>query len=282
MPAADRRVDRGLVLGSGLRTLADGLDHPEGVCWSPAERRLYADGEGGQLYRFGLDGGEPDVVTTIAGAFLVGLAMDGDGAVYACDVNGACVWRIAPEGSAARYADGIAYPNYPAFAADGRLFVSDSGDWDEPTGTIVAIHPGGRTERVETRPLAFANGIAVRDDAVYVAESAAPAVVRIPLAGGEAETVCELEGAIPDGIAFDADGGLWISCWQPNRILRLDPDGTLDTIVDDWSGIHVLTPTNVAFAGDDLDVLAIASLAGWSVRAIDPGVRGMALAYPRL
>lgn len=281
MPSSlSRRVDRGLLLGSGLRPLAEGLDHPEGVCWSVADRRLYAGGEAGQLYRFGLDGGEPEVVATVEGSFLVGLAADGEGAVYACDVNGGCVWRIAPDGAAARYGDPIPSPNYPAFASDGRLVVSDSGDWATATGGLVAIDPDGRTERIETRPLAFANGIAVRDGLVYVAESAVPGVARVPLEGGDAEIVCELDGAIPDGLAFDAEGGLWISCWQPNRILRLAPDGTLVTVIDDWSGIHLLTPTNIAFAGDELDVLAIASLGGWVVSAIDPGVRGLPLSYP--
>ena len=40
--------------------------------------------------------------------------------------------------------------------------------------------------------------------------------------------------------------------------------------------------TNLAFAGPDLDVLVIASLAGQAIRAIDPGVRGAPLVYPRL
>jgi hypothetical protein len=29
-------------LTGGLRTLADGLDHPEGVCWSPRSGAVYA------------------------------------------------------------------------------------------------------------------------------------------------------------------------------------------------------------------------------------------------
>jgi hypothetical protein len=43
-----------------------------------------------------------------------------------------------------------------------------------------------------------------------------------------------------------------------------------------------MTPTNLAFAGDDLDVLVLASLCGWAVKAIDPGVRGAALSRPQV
>lgn len=275
-------MDDGLVLGRGLRTLATPLDHAEGVCWSPGAGALYAGGEAGQLYRLGLDGRGPEVVAVVEGAFLTGLACDADGSVYACDVNGGCVWRIDPDGAASRYGGPIAYPNYPAFAADGRLLVSDSGSWDEPTGGIAVVHPGGRTERLDVRPLSFANGLAVAGGDVYVVESSAPAVVRVPLDGGEAEPVVELDRVVPDGLAFDAEGGLWISCWQPNRILRLAPSGELDVLLDDWSGIHLLTPTNLAFCGPSLETLAVASLAGWSVAALEPGVRGAPLHYPSL
>jgi sugar lactone lactonase YvrE len=107
-----------------------------------------------------------------------------------------------------------------------------------------------------------------------------PGVVRMPLAGGPAEAVVALPRTVPDGLAFDAEGGLWIGCYQPNRIYRLDSGGELAVIVDDWTGEYVMSPTNLAFAGDDLDVLVLASLCGWAVTAIDPGVRGAPLEYP--
>jgi hypothetical protein len=43
----------------------------------------------------------------------------------------------------------------------------------------------------------------------------------------------------------------------------------------------VMTPTNLAFAGEALEVLVLASLCGWAVKAIDPGVTGAPLALPR-
>jgi gluconolactonase len=269
------------VVGRGLRTLADGLDHPEGVCWSPDDQAVFAGGEAGQLYRIDLDGDPVGEVASVAGGFLLGLAVDADSNVYACEPNSGHVQRIAPDGTVEPYGDHLGSPNYPVFDAAGNLWVSDSGSWDEVAGGLMRIALGGATERVGG-PFRFANGLAIGDDHLYMVESQMPGVARMPLAGGDWETVVELPRTVPDGLAFDVEGGLWISCYQPNRIYRLDRDGTLETILDDWTGEYVMTPTNMAFAGPDLDVLVLASLCGWAVKAIDPGVRGRPLERPRV
>jgi sugar lactone lactonase YvrE len=267
------------VVGSGLRTVVEGVQHAEGVCWSAAEQMLYAGGEGGQLYRFGLEGGSFETVCTVANGSMLGLALDGDGAVYVCDVGNRCIQKITPDGVVRQYGSSIDYPNYPVFDADGRLWVSDSGDWGRATGGIVRIDRDGHTERV-LEGLHFANGLALQDDWLYAVESTWPRIVRIPLTGGAPEPVVVLDRAVPDGIAFDAEGGLWIGCWQPNRVYRLAEDGTLHVVVDDWSGTYAPTPTNLAFAGPELDVLALASLGTLVVTACDPGVRGAPLHLP--
>jgi gluconolactonase len=277
-----RRVEEGLRLPAGLRTVAEGLDHPEGICWCPRAQALYAGGEAGQLYRLRLGGGAPELVAQVDGGFFLGLAADATGRLYVCDINHGCVHRIAPDGGIERHGGAIGYPNWPVFDARGTLYVSDSGSWEAAGGAIVRIAPDGRTERVETPPLRFPNGMALRDGWLYVAESTWPGVSRLPLAGGEPEPVVELDGVIPDGLTFDAGGGLWISCWQPNRILRLGPGGELEVIADDWSGIHVLSPNNLAFAGRMLADVAFAALAGDFVRAFPAGVQGQPLEYPEV
>jgi gluconolactonase len=267
------------VVAPGLRTVVDDLDHPEGVCWSPTEGVLYAGGEAGQIYRFSLQAGAAELLATVPGGFLLGLAIDGSGRVYACDAGNGCVQRVSGDGAVERYSGPIGFPNYPVFDADGRLWVSDSGGWEEAAGTLVRIDPDGSTERV-LDGMSFANGLAIAGEWLYAIESSWPRVIRLPLAGGDPEPVIELDRVVPDGLAFDAEGGLWIGCWQPNRVYRLSPGGALETVVDDWTGEYVLTPTNLAFAGADLDVLVLASLGGRAVKAIDPGVRGAALHYP--
>ena len=267
------------VIGTGLRTVVEGLRHPEGVCWSPSEQRLYAGGETGELYRFGLDGGDAEIVATVPGGSILGLALDGAGAVYLCDVGNGCVQQVGPDGTIRRYGDAIGYPNYPVFDREGRLWVSDSGSWGKAEGRVMRIDPGGRTTEV-LDGLHFANGLAIHGDWLYVVESTWPRIIRVPLSGGVPEAVVVLDRAVPDGLAFDAEGGLWIGCWQPNRVYRLDPDGSLDIVVDDWSGVYAPTPTNLAFAGPGLAVLALASLGTTAVAACDPGHRGAPLHLP--
>jgi gluconolactonase len=269
------------VVAPGLRTVVDGLDHPEGICWSPDEGLVYAGGEAGQVYRFTLDGGPAELVTTLPGGFLLGVALDGAGRLYACDLGNGCVQRVSPDGRAERYGEPIGFPNSPVFDRKGRLWVSHSGRWESADGAILRIDPDGATERVADG-LRFTNGMAIDGDWLYAIESAWPRIIRLPLDGGPAEPVIELERVVPDGLAFDADGGLWIGCWQPNRIYRYSPGGELETVVDDWTGEYVLTPTNLAFAGPDLGVLVVASFGGWTIKAIDPGVRGAPLLYPAL
>lgn len=278
---SSRRVENGLRLPDGYRVFADGLNHPEGVCWCPLRSVIYAGSDTGQIYRVPAPGGRAEVIANIDGAFFVGLAVDGDGAVYACDINHHCVWRIEDGAPPQRYGPEIGYPNYPVFADDGRLFVSDSGDWETANGGVVVILPGGLSERLPVPALLFANGLALRGDWLYIVESAAPGVIRVPLEGGEPETVVDLDEVIPDGLAFDQEGGLWISCWQPNRVYRLGSEGEIALVADDWSGIHLVTPTNVAFVGDRLETLVTAALAGTALSAFEPGVPGMPLNYPR-
>jgi sugar lactone lactonase YvrE len=271
----------GVVAGPRLRAVVRGLDHPEGVAWDPDARVLLAGGEAGQVYRATLDG-TLETLATVAGGLMLGIALDAAGCAHVCDAANGRVQRVAPDGHVEPYGPPIGFPNFPAFAPDGRLFVSDSGGWDGFDGAVVRIDPDGAAERLELPPLAFSNGLAIRDEHLYVVESQRPGVVRVPLAGGPPEPVVALDRCVPDGLAFDREGGLLISCWQPNRLYRLAPDGALAVLIDDWTGEYVLTPTNTAFAGDGLATLVLASLAGWQLSAIDPDVPGAPLHRPVL
>src|SRR5690242_4418657 len=101
-------------------TLADGLDHPECVATGP-DGRLYAGGEAGQIYRLDPDG---PVVLADTGGFVLGLCLDADSAIYACDQFRHEVVRVAPDGAVEPYSGRITTPNYPVFTADGTLYVS--------------------------------------------------------------------------------------------------------------------------------------------------------------
>jgi hypothetical protein len=52
-------------------------------------------------------------------------------------------------------------------------------------------------------------------------------------------------------------------------------------IFDVWTGELILSPTNVAFYGDELDRLALASLCGHNIVTIAPAHAGAPIRLPR-
>lgn len=262
-----------------LSTIADGLDHAEGLCWDPERRCLWAGGEAGQIYRVDLDG-LVTITHTIDRGVLLGVALDASGALYLCDVGNRTVWRCDHESPPTRYGPSIDYPNYAAFGPDGTLYVSDSGSFLEATGSIVAIAPDGSSRRLDLAPVEYANGLCVHEGYLYYVASALPGVWRVSVNGGERELVTTLSRCVPDGLAFDRAGNLYVSCYQPNQIWRLSPRGDLALVVDDWTGEFILSPTNVAFYGDDLQRLALVSLCGHSMTSVDVGVAGAPVNRP--
>jgi sugar lactone lactonase YvrE len=146
----------------------------------------------------------------------------------------------------------------------------------------VRAAPGGAAvERLDIAPLHFPNGMALGPDGrLAILESFTPRLSLLDLKTGVLEIVANLPRTVPDGVAYDAAGGAVVSCYQPNRILRISPDGHVATVVDDWMGVALLSPTNVAFYGQNRRQLAIASLLGTSVYSIELPRAGAPLEYP--
>jgi hypothetical protein len=60
------------------------------------------------------------------------------------------------------------------------------------------------------------------------------------------------------------------------------PGGAVDVFAEDPDGVVLNQPANVAFFGADFDRLAVSSLGGWNLSAVDAGTRGLPLRYPEL
>jgi gluconolactonase len=263
-----------------IEVLVGGLDHPEGVCWDPAAEVVWAGGEAGQVYRVDLAVREVEEVARAPG-FVLGLAVDGRGRVVLCcsEQGSVCVLE---DGDVRAVRNGFRFPNYPAFAPDGTLYVSDSGSWGEDDGRVYRLCADGELEVFSDALPHFPNGCAVTADGRYlwIVESRTPTVNRFDLETGELEEITRLTGTVPDGLAFTADGGVLIACYRPDRIVHIDATGAVETVAEDPQGTLLGAPTNVAFAGAELDRLVCANLGRWHLTLVESGLRGAPLHYP--
>ncbi|MES2386746.1 MAG: SMP-30/gluconolactonase/LRE family protein [Bacteroidota bacterium] len=145
-----------------------------------------------------------------------GITTGPDGNLYVTDYGNNCIRKVTPDGSvttfagdgSAGYADGAgtaAKFNHPvalAFDAAGTLFVSD-----EKNNRIRKILPNGTVSTVAGSIAGFADGTS----AVAMFNS-------------------------PAGLAFDADGNLYVADVQNNRVRQITTDGTVSTFAGTGTG----------------------------------------------
>jgi sugar lactone lactonase YvrE len=178
----------------------------------------------------------------------------------------------------------------------GRLWAGTMGaeDWRAPTGALYRLDPDRRITRMHDE-VKCSNGMGWSPDGrvMYHTESFRYAIFAFDfdpdsgeIAGRRPFVQLDPEaGGFPDGLTVDREGFVWSAQPVYGRIVRYDPDGGMERIID----LPVSRGTGCAFGGSDLGTLYITSatetlteseiaeepLAG-SVFAIVPGVRGVA------
>jgi gluconolactonase len=114
--------------------------------------------------------------------------------------------------------------------------------------------------------------------ALYVAETFGHRVFRIPIcedgSAGAREEVAETGEALPDGLGVDQGGNLYIGCYEPSQILRVDPSGRIEILYRDVTAHTLAHPTNIAFRGT---TMFTSNLGRWHVTRLDVGVEGLPL-----
>ena len=88
--------------------------------------------------------------------------------------------------------------------------------------------------------------------AAAAASTSSPAA-RTPASSASAAASSTSRRGIPDGLALDADGCLWLAVFGTGEVRRYTPAGDLDTVIP----LPVDQPTSMAFGGDDLSTLYI-------------------------
>jgi gluconolactonase len=209
-----------------------------------------------------------------------GLAVDRAGYIWVAESLDPTLLRLGPDGSArviARGCDGepFLFPNDLAFAADGTLYMTDSGirfedfvpggqirpDWREaPTdGRVYRIDPRTNVVQKLDSGLRFANGIAFGPDGqLYVAETLTGDIQRYRVGADGTLGPRRIFGNVldpqgptgvrgPDGMKFDAAGFLYVTVFGQAQVCVLGPDGQVDRRLRTEGDL----PTNLAFGPPD-------------------------------
>lgn len=268
-----------------IHHVASGFDHPEALAFD-TDGALWSGGELGQVYRLEPGAGRPAEIVRHGGETR-GIAFDADGSAIVCNHVLSKVFRVWPDGTSEELpcvAEGrrIQTPNFAVFGPDGSLYVSDSWRFPEPDGFIYRWLPGGREVEIFHRgPFAYPNGLAVDAHGgwLYVIETARDSIARVPLGrpDGPSERFAEGLERMPDGMAFDADGCLWVAAFAGDALYRVDQSGDIELVAHDDRAILLNRPANVAFGGERFDRLFVANLGADFISVVDAGISGQPL-----
>ncbi len=222
--------------------------------------------------------------------------------------------------------DQMSFPNSIAFDKVGNMYTTDSNSTGILTselpgdvrGAIWRVDPNGNAMKwFESAQLGGnggasletpvgANGIAYRKGVLTVANAEGFSLWTVPIEGdGSAGNIDLLAGlgvtpdwpflagplgeipAIPDGIALDVHGAIYVASVAQNAVFRVNTDGSVDVLFHDPAGEVLNFPSSVAFGTgkgfkQTVYVVNLAfgptpPFAPASLVAIDVGVPGMPL-----
>lgn len=264
-----------------FEVFAAGLDHPE-CCAFDRDGNLWAGGEAGQVYRID-PAGKAETVAHLGG-FCGGLAFSPDDRELFVCVVGVGVVRVSKSGEHRVFAShagdhAIVAANYPLFDSGGRLYVTDSGQWMKRNGYVLRFDPDGRGEAL-AGPLGYANGLALSADErqLFMVESDSDSVISFDIGADDRLTTHEKYadqiGRLPDGLALDVRGNLYVCCYASDEIWRISPEGGKTLLAHDRWGILLGRPTNLAFGGKNFDEVYVANLGRYTITRAPLGIRG--------
>lgn len=125
---------------------------------------------------------------------------------------------------------------------------------EEPRpGRLLLLEPGGE-RRVLSDAVTWPNGIGVAPDGntVYLSDYASRRVLVTSLDGAPTREFARMPRGSADGLAVDAEGGVWVALGEGGGVARFASDGSLDEVVELPAGFV----SSLSFGGPDLrDVL---------------------------
>ena len=249
-----------------------------------------------------------------------GIALEPDGSVLLAHLGAETggLFRLRPDGAVETVLtelDGRPLPpcNFPYRDPDGGLWLTVSTRRvpralgyrpDVDDGFVVRIDRRGA--RIVADGLGYTNEAIVSADGgtLYVNETFRRVLSAFPIhADGTLGTRREIArfgaGTFPDGLALDAEGGLWVTSIVSNRVIRVAPDGGHTIWLEDSDSAHLAeveaafqagtmgrphldgirsrvlrNVSNLAFAGTDLRRAGLGCLLGDRLACFEAPVAG--------
>lgn len=260
---------------SGLEFFGRDLSRPECVLCLETGDTFVSNWDGG-VTRIAPDGKPRHILaapsTTPHPIGVNGFAITREGDFLLADLNpsGGGVWRLRTDGSAEPFLleiDGVPIPptNFVGVDAEGRAWITISTRHeprdkayrnDVADGYIIMVENGNA--RIVADGIGYTNEAIVDPSGKWLAvnETFGRRTSRYPIAAdgslGAKETVTEYgDGIYPDGLAYDEDGGIWMTSVVSNRLVHVAPDGEQAIVFEDCDS-EVLAETEEAFISGQL------------------------------
>jgi sugar lactone lactonase YvrE len=309
-----------------LEFIGKDLVRPECVLCTRNGAVFVADGRGG-VVRITPDGSQQAFLATDRPLMPNGIALQADGSFLLADLGtetgtGGIV-RLARDGTTTdvlTQVDGVDLPpsNYVLADAKGRIWLTVSTRLSPrflgyrasaDDGFIVLLDDKGA--RIVADGLGYTNEVQIDPSGewLYVNETFGRRLSRLRIGDdgslGEPETVTEFgHGVFPDGLTFDADGGVWITSVVSNRVIRVVADGSQHVVLEDSDAgyldevekayaddamgrQHVESVrsrvlrniSSLAFGGDDLKTVYVGNLLGDTLATFRSPIAGLEQAH---
>lgn len=241
----------------------------EGALWDADEQAFYwVDILKNCYHRFYPASGSHDVINV--GVPLGVLALRASGGLVLAVKDGFAFWDEEKQAL-----DYIAQPfpdqldirfNDGAVDSGGRFWAGSMGPEGpgvEPVGILYRLDPDASLHIMETH-VGVSNGIGWSPDnrTMYYTDSPLKTIYAYDYDAATGNIANrrvfvhdpEIPGD-PDGLTVDSEGYIWSARWDGARIMRYDPDGKAERVIE----VPVLRPTSCVFGGENLNDLYITS-----------------------
>lgn len=266
----------------------DGLHFPEGPAWDGNGNLYVSSCYGGYITKISRNGSVRFMDSTLNENFKQtnGLVVYKNGNIFACDYGLGAILKISPEGKSEVFVDGyegmrFSRPNDLAFDNNDNLYFTDPNSYgaDKLDGRIFKINIRTKEVTLAADSLAFPNGVALSAEGnmIYVSESALNRIVKFDLDSAgmliHKKVFAKLPGGDPDGLAFDAEGNLYVAHFGGGAIYVIKHDGSVKH--------KILTPgkkpSNLEFGNEDMKTLFISENETNSIYLIQVEIPGLKL-----